>query len=247
MAAGAALLTDGTVRRRLYRMTETLTLADIDAVARDCLARAGMQRDRAAAVARDVTVSEAIADRSNGLCGLLRDLRLIRYGHLDPSATPVVTIVKPGLLHVDATHGFAATAVSAAVSDLTMAARRFGVARLVLTRSSAPGSMGGALGDIADAGLSALVVPRSGAMRLIRPGDALPRTYPAAADRAEPAEADPSPFSGRPDDCAWLTVSDAQTDLPDMADAAIWSGAAVPTGLTRVSVPSDLLADLIGA
>ncbi len=247
MAAGAALLTGGTARRRLCRMTETLTLADIEALARDCLAQAGMQRDRAAVVAREVTMAETMADRANGLGGLLRDLRLIRYGHLDPVAAQVVTIVRPGLLHVDAAHGFAATALAAALPDLTGAARRSGVARVVLTRSSAPGCMAVALADIADAGLSALAFPRTGAMRLIRPGDALPRTFPPAAGTTEHAEADPSPFAGRPDDGAWLTASDAQTDLPDMAEAGIWTGAAVPTGLARVSVPSDLLAELIGA
>jgi len=111
-------------------MYETLCLPEVEALARDCLTRAGVGAEAAQAVAREVTEAEAADDRPHGLLALLHDLKALRYGHIHPDATSRQSTPRAGVLQVDARHGFAAQALVRALPDLEQMTRHNGPARL---------------------------------------------------------------------------------------------------------------------
>lgn len=234
-------------RRRLEVMTETLSLSDIEALAFDCLTRTAVPPDRARLVARDVATAEGIGDRGDGLTGLLRDLRLLRYGRLHADAAPRITATRPGILRLDAAHGFAAAALADATDRISTLTRTQGIAHVAVVQASAPGSMTCALTGLAAAGLATLAVPDIGPMRLMRPGDALPRPFPTVARGAPDGIGDPSPVGGPVDHRMYLTVIDTEIGLGDVFAARLWNTAPGVDPQDLVSVPGDLLAALIGA
>ena len=122
-------------------MTEFLSLADLRALARDCLTRAGAPEGVARAVAAEVAAAEAAGERANGMEALLRDIRLMRYWRLTSATQAQQIRTRPGFMRLDAHHGFAAAALSGVVSDLAGLARTQGIAVLRLERSSDPGGM----------------------------------------------------------------------------------------------------------
>lgn len=138
-------------------MTERLSLPDVRALAADCLVRAGVARPDAEEVAAEVEAAEAAGDRHNGMEALLRDLRLLRYGRIEPVAVPLAAHPKPGLLRLDAAHGFAAAALAGAMGTLCEMATRQGIAMLRLERASDPGRMYCTARRLAAQGLAVLM------------------------------------------------------------------------------------------
>ncbi|NKX45469.1 Ldh family oxidoreductase [Roseicyclus persicicus] len=211
-------------------MTELLSLPDLHALARDCLTRAGVPDRVAEAVAAETAAAEAAGARRHGMEALLRDIRLLRYGRIDAAAAPAITRPRPGLLEVDARHGFAAAALATALDEFAGMARDAGVAMLRLERASDPGVLGSALAALAAHGLAAR------RLDLAAPG-AL-----ACAVRQAPAE------TGAPDD---------DPLGPPVAHGATllalppWEGAAAvakaPPPVARIALPADLIARIVTA
>ena len=87
-------------------MTQLLSLPDVRALACDCLMRAGVPDHVARAVAAEIAAAEAVGERCNGMEALLRDIRLLRYGRIHAAARSEMLRVRPGLMRIDAGHGF---------------------------------------------------------------------------------------------------------------------------------------------
>ncbi|WP_439138294.1 Ldh family oxidoreductase [Roseicyclus sp.] len=236
-------------------MTEFLSLADLRALARDCLMRAGAPETVARAVAAEVAAAEAAGERANGMEALLRDIRLMRYGRLKP-ATPAQQIrARPGFIRLDAQHGFAAAALSGAMSDLAGLGRTQGIAVLRLERSSDPGGMICAAAALGERGLAVLAFGPDGPGRIGHPdlsGPALLPTPPRAAlnllfpdiDQDQPAD---SPIGGLVGHVGWLVVLDAGLAGDSFANAAIWDGATAPTTAASIACSAELLEQIVSA
>jgi (2R)-3-sulfolactate dehydrogenase (NADP+) len=236
-------------------MTQTLSLEDIEAFAHDCLTRAGVPPRVARPVAVEIAGAEASGERQHGLQGLLRDIRLIRYGLLTPDAPVKLHHPRPGVLVLDAGHGFAAAAVAGVVPDLAQAALSQGIAVLQLMHASAPGAMIAPLTRLAQDGLLAMALSDHGPVRIARPPDPSVVMHghgcdirPLHAGAADPAPDDDDPtvrsFVAHR---ARLIVADPEAVGPDAFE--------MPTPADTIPVPprhtvtleADLLARIVAA
>jgi (2R)-3-sulfolactate dehydrogenase (NADP+) len=235
-------------------MIENLSLDDLEALVCDCLTRAGVPGSAATAVAHDVTAAEARGDRTNGLGGLLRDLRLIRYGRLHAGADPLIEVTAATVLRVDARHGLAAAAVAQALPQLTLIAGAGGLAILRLERASDPAGLFGALADLAAAGLIALSVTDRGAARMASPDHPAPRPLltparPALAALLGVIEDtnghDPDgPLGGPVAHRGWLMAADPlRTGLTHLVGELPTDSLEPPA--RRVALPAELLAQIV--
>ena len=225
-------------------MTELLRLPEIEALARDCMLRTQVPAAVAQTVARDVTLAEAAGLRIGGLKGLLRDIRLIRYGRLLPGAAAVRSLRKPAQLAVDAGHGFAAFAVDDAIVPLRRAAEESGVAVLWITRCSAPDVLAGALTATARAGFWAELKTDRGHPAMALPGanGVQIRTVQTPRDTDED-----SPLDGPVDHGARITVYASADPPAHWAQAARAELVGYPDAVETVAVSANLIADLAGA
>ncbi|MEQ8367066.1 MAG: Ldh family oxidoreductase [Roseicyclus sp.] len=234
-------------------MTQRLSLADLRALAQDCLTRAGVPEAAAAAVAAEVAASEAASERHFGMEALLRDLRLIRYGRLKPDARSHLQLPRPALMRVDAAHGLAAAALSDMAPRLAELARTQGVALLQLEQASNPGLMISAVSALAQAGLSAVAYGVDGAGRFAHPDlpGSAPMRHPPddalavlLAGRGQPAD---SPIGGMVAHGAWLLAAD-----PAVAGDAVLRSAAqdylpAPQPAHEIALTSELLEQIVTA
>ncbi|WP_156945721.1 Ldh family oxidoreductase [Roseicyclus elongatus] len=234
-------------------MTEALSLEDLEALATDCLTRAGVPHTVARCVSRDVVAAEARGDRAHGLEALLRDLRLIRYGRLRPTAVPDITPTAPTVLKVDARHGFAAAALDHVRSDLTGMARQSGLALLRLENASDPAGLFGALKDTAADGMLAVSMTEDGSARMASPDHPAPRPVltparPALAvllgvleDQDSPPD---SPLGDPVAHRGWFLAADPNTTGLVHLIGELPTGSMEPPA-PRVALPTDLLAQIV--
>lgn len=138
-----------------------MTLDEVEALALDALRCGGAAPHQAAPVARSMRRAEADGIGSVGLGYLPTYLRHLRNSRVDGTAHPRVTLPRPGLVAVDAAHGFAHPAFEAGLPALIEAARRNGVAALAITRSYSIGVLGHPVEDVALAGCVALAMTNS--------------------------------------------------------------------------------------
>ncbi len=233
-------------------MTDIYDISDLEMLARDCLTRAGVGAVAAAIVARDVAMAEVQGLSASGFEALLRDIRLIRYGRLHPSAETVVTPVAPTIRRLDAGHGFAAVALANGLPALVQTAKSEGMAMLHLVRASEPGAMAAALADLAGQGLAAVAAQQGGLVHAIRPGTrqtvalgGAPQTMLSALLSQAPAPTD-SPLDGPVTHSAWLVAMDpAATAASEMLAHLPATDAAVLTG--GIALPPDLLVQIVNA
>lgn len=136
-------------------------LDDIERLALAALTRAGALPHQAVPVARSIRRAEADAIRSVGLGYLPTYLRHLRSGKVDGAAQPACDAPRPGLVAVDAAHGFAHPAFDLGLPRLVAAARANGVAAMAITRSYSIGVLGHPVEDLAQAGLVALAMTNS--------------------------------------------------------------------------------------
>jgi (2R)-3-sulfolactate dehydrogenase (NADP+) len=267
-------------------MCESLSPADVTALAGDCLRRAGVPEAAAAAVAGEVAAAEAAGLSDQGLRGLLRDLRLIRYGRISPDALTRRRQPKPGLLRLDGGHGLAAAVLAEAAPGVAALARNIGIALVQVQRISAPGAMLRAVEALAEAGVigigaeapcadacgrgaaAAMPAPRLAhpdrpiAVALAGWPGGVPVTTLAALqpmpdadglsavaetqpdDPAQPAD---SPFGAPVRHGAWMMAVDpaAAADLSWIP--GLRPDAAPVTRADRISLTSDLLAEIVTA
>jgi (2R)-3-sulfolactate dehydrogenase (NADP+) len=119
--------------------------------------RAGCSGDNANAVARALVAAEADGLKGHGLSRIPTYLQMVRSGKIDGSAQPSATRPRPGVLAIDAAHGFAYPALDLAVAELPALAAAQGIAIASIRRSSHCGETGLPCEALAKQGLVALL------------------------------------------------------------------------------------------
>lgn len=112
-----------------------LTLADVRDRATRGLVRAGISPENAAVIADVMTTAERDGCESHGLFRMQGYCDCVRVGRTDGKAVPVLHDDAPGLLRVDAMHGFAAPAMIAGRPVLAEKARAQGIAAMAVTNA----------------------------------------------------------------------------------------------------------------
>lgn len=134
----------------------TLTLDEVETLARATLERAGAASDAATSVARSTRAAERDGIRSHGLMYIPIYAQHLRCGKVDGGAVPTVETPRPGAVRVDAGHGFAHPAVDAGWPALADAAAANGIAAMSIRRSYNCGVLGHHAERMAQAGLLGL-------------------------------------------------------------------------------------------
>jgi (2R)-3-sulfolactate dehydrogenase (NADP+) len=236
-------------------MTEFLSLADLRALARDCLTRADAPERVAHAVAAEIAAAEAAGERQHGMEALLRDIRLMRYGLLRADAETQISCPRPGFARLDAQHGFASAALAGAIAEFEAMAKAQGIALLRLDRASDPGGMICATAALAERGLAALAFGPEGPGRLAHPdlGAPAPLHVPPRAALSlllpeirlgQPAD---SPLGDPVAHVAWLVALDAGLAGESFATAAIWDNAVPPPTAASIACSAELLEQIVTA
>ena len=135
----------------------TLTLAQAEDLVISTLTRCRTREDNAASVARALIASEADGLKGHGLSRLPSYAAQAKVGKVNGFADPIVTQPRPGIVAVDAAHGFAFPAIEAALSALPQVVRAQGVAAAPIRRSHHCGAAGHPVERLAEAGLAALM------------------------------------------------------------------------------------------
>lgn len=186
-------------------MPETeLTLGQIHALARDCLAGNGCDAANAEAVAATVTAAERDGAVSHGLFRLPGYVAALRSGKVDGAAAPAVERLSPALLRVDGGGGFAPGALQAGIPALAEAAHATGVAALAVVRAHHFAALWHETEALAERGLAALACTAY-----------MPAVAPAGAREAL--------FGTNPISFAWPRPGDTPVVF-DMATAAMAMG-----------------------
>lgn len=236
-------------------MIERLSLPDVHALARDCLTRAGTPDAVAEAVAAEIAAAEAAGERRHGMEALLRDLRLMRYGRIDATAAMRESRPRPGLLHCDAAHGFAAAALAGVAAPLCHLARQQGVALLRLDRASDPGAMIRIAAQLAGDGIATLSFGKTGPGRIAHPDSALPRVLRhrsrdmlamllPALEEGQPPD---SPMGGPVMHGAWIIALDPVTAGGGLVSAGVWDAAPPPVPASEIALSAELLEQIVTA
>jgi (2R)-3-sulfolactate dehydrogenase (NADP+) len=138
-----------------------MTPAQVETLASDALSRAGAAPHQAAPVARSIRRAEEDGIQPVGLGYLPTYLAHLRSGKVRGDAVPRVARPRPGVIAVDAAHGFAHPAFDAGLALLAEAARMNGVATMAISRSYSIGVLGHPVEDVARLGLVALAMTNS--------------------------------------------------------------------------------------
>jgi (2R)-3-sulfolactate dehydrogenase (NADP+) len=134
-----------------------LALAEAEDLALRTLQRCKTSEANAKSVARAITWAEADGLKGHGLSRLPSYGAQAKIGKVDGFAEPAVTRPKPGIVAIDAAHGFAFPALDAAVAALPEAARSQGIAAAPIRRSHHCGAAGHPAECLAEEGLVALL------------------------------------------------------------------------------------------
>lgn len=134
-----------------------LTLPEAERLVTDALVRAKTGEANARSVARALVAAEADGLKGHGLARVPSYATQARVGKVDGHARPVASRPKPGVLAVDAAHGFAYPALDLVEAELPAIARQQGVAAAAVRRSHHCGAAGHPAERLAQAGLVALL------------------------------------------------------------------------------------------
>lgn len=141
----------------------SLTLDQVETLARDCLTASGASGLQAGAVARSIRDAEAEGNRSIGLGYLPWYCGHLRAGKIAGHAVPRMSVAAPGLIRVDAADGFAHLAYETGEMALREATWRQGIALMGIANAYACGVLGYFTGQLARQGLIALMVANASA------------------------------------------------------------------------------------
>lgn len=136
----------------------TLTPAELDAVITAALIASRTSPDNARTVARALVLAEIDGKKGHGLSRVPSYAGQARTGKVDGFAVPQVSTPKPGVLAIDAGHGFAYPAFEVIEADLPALARINGIAMAAVRRSHHYGVAGHHVERLADQGLVALLL-----------------------------------------------------------------------------------------
>lgn len=109
-----------------------LSLEQVFDLAHRALAHNGMADDHARAIAEVITQGQRDECHSHGLYRVLVCVRSLRSGKVDPAARPVLSQPAPSIVQVDARFGYSLLAFQRGLPLLVEAARKQGVAALVI-------------------------------------------------------------------------------------------------------------------
>ncbi len=117
----------------------------------------GCSSENAHSVARALVAAEADGLKGHGLSRIPTYLQMVRSGKIDGAAQPSATRPRPGVLAIDAAHGFAYPALDLAVAELPPLAAAQGIAAASIRRSSHCGETGLPCEALARQGMVALL------------------------------------------------------------------------------------------
>ncbi|PZR91373.1 MAG: sulfolactate dehydrogenase [Stutzerimonas stutzeri] len=123
----------------------------------DLFIEAGASPANAASVALALVMAEADGLKGHGLSRVPTYISMLRSGKIDGQAVPIAKQPKPGILAIDAAHGFAYPAIDLAVIELPEIARKQGIAAAPIRRSNHCGAAGLHVERLAEQGLVALL------------------------------------------------------------------------------------------
>ena len=135
----------------------TLSLAEAEALVTRALMRSRTSEENALSVARALVAAEADGLAGHGLSRVPSYAAQAKVGKVDGFASPSLERRRPGVLAIDAAHGFAYPALDMAVAALPAAAREAGIAAAAIRRSHHCGAAGHPVERLAEAGLVALM------------------------------------------------------------------------------------------
>ncbi|MDR4305396.1 Ldh family oxidoreductase [Chelatococcus sambhunathii] len=135
----------------------TLSVSAAEELVAGALTRNGASADAASSVARALVGAEADGLKGHGLSRVPTYVGQLRAGKVDGRAKPAVTRPKPGVVAIDAAHGFAYPALDAAVDVLPQVAVEQGIAAAAIRRSHHCGAAGQPVEALANAGQVALL------------------------------------------------------------------------------------------
>ena len=134
----------------------TLTLDQVEELATRILTGAGASAGQAASVARSTRLAERDGIRSHGLMYIPIYAEHLRCGKVLGTARPQVAQPRPGVVRVDAAHGFAHAAIDAGWPAFDAAIRAQGIAAMAVHASYNCGVLGHHAERLAEAGLVGL-------------------------------------------------------------------------------------------
>src|SRR6185436_10375262 len=135
----------------------TLTLLQAEGLVVRTLTRCRTSVDNARSVARALIAAEADGLKGHGLSRLPMYAAQAKVRKVDGTFTPIASHPRPGLIAVDAGHGFAFSAIELAETELRAAAPRQGVVAAAIRKSGHCGAAGHPVERLANAGLIALM------------------------------------------------------------------------------------------
>jgi (2R)-3-sulfolactate dehydrogenase (NADP+) len=135
----------------------TLTLEQVHDLVAAALVRCGTASVAADSTARALVGAEADGLKGHGLSRVPAYAAQVRTGKVVGEALVAMTRPRPGLLAVDAAHGFAYPALDAAVAHLPGIARAQGIAAAGIRRSHHCGGAGRPVEALAEQGLVAIL------------------------------------------------------------------------------------------
>jgi uncharacterized oxidoreductase len=148
----------------------------LEAVTARVLAGMGAPDDLAELVARSLVLSNLVGHDSHGIIRLLEYSGWVRAGQLIPDARATVAWSREGTTLIDGRWGWGQAAATLATGSAIGAARAFGTATVVLSRSHHVGRLGEYVDAMASAGLmgiafcntgGAVVAPYGGVKRVL--------------------------------------------------------------------------------
>ncbi len=135
----------------------TLSLTEAEELVTAALLRARTGEENARSVARALVAAEADGLKGHGLSRVPTYAAQAKAGKVDGFAVPSATRPRPGLVAVDAAHGFAYPALSLAEREIADAVRMNGVAAAAIRRSHHCGAAGHPVERLAERGFVALM------------------------------------------------------------------------------------------
>ena len=110
----------------------TLTLTDVETLANEIFLAHGVAAAQAKAIATIVTAAERDGCKSHGLFRVPGYIKSVRSGKVNKDAEPVLEELAPGVLRIDAKHGFAPLALERGRQPLVEKTRTQGIAALAI-------------------------------------------------------------------------------------------------------------------
>jgi (2R)-3-sulfolactate dehydrogenase (NADP+) len=135
----------------------SITLQQATELVSGTLMRCRTSEANAAVVARALVAAEADGLKGHGLSRVPTYAAQAKTGKVDGFASPLTEERRPGVVAIDACHGFAFPAIEAALALLPNLARQTGVAAAGIRRSHHCGAAGHPVERLAEQGLVALM------------------------------------------------------------------------------------------